>query len=62
MLIAYLPRERLLVEADLFDSHLPKPWRASAATRSLLNIVRTLKLDVSQIVPIHGQPVAWTSS
>ncbi len=60
MLIAYLPRERLLFEADLFDSHLPKPWRASAATRSLATVVRTLKLDVSEIVPIHGQPVAWS--
>ena len=60
MLIAYLPRERLLFEADLFDSHLPRPWRATPATRSLLGIVRTLKLDVSQVVPIHGQPVAWS--
>lgn len=60
MLIASLPRERLLVEADLFDSHLPRPWRPSAASRSLLSMVRTLKLDVAQIVPIHGQPVAWS--
>ncbi len=49
-----------MIEADLFDSHLPRPWRATAATRSLRPIVRTLKLDVSQVVPIHGQPVAWS--
>jgi glyoxylase-like metal-dependent hydrolase (beta-lactamase superfamily II) len=60
MLMAYLPRERILIEADLFDTHLPKPWRPTPAARNLLNMVQTLKLDVSQLVPIHGQPVAWS--
>ena len=59
MLIAYLPRERILVEADLFDTHLPRPWVETEASRSLRNVVERLGLDVSRIVPIHGKPVSW---
>jgi hypothetical protein len=60
MLMAYLPNERLLIEADLFDTHTSPP-AASAASRSLYNQVRALKWDVSRIVPIHGRPVPWTT-
>jgi glyoxylase-like metal-dependent hydrolase (beta-lactamase superfamily II) len=59
MLIAYLPRERILVEADLFDTHLPRPWAETPASRSLRNVIGKLGLEVSRIVPIHGRPVAW---
>jgi hypothetical protein len=60
MLMAYLPKEKLVIEADLFDTHLPPPAAPTAASRSLYNNVRSLKLDVSRIVPIHGKPVPWT--
>ncbi|MGH9334612.1 MAG: MBL fold metallo-hydrolase, partial [Vicinamibacteria bacterium] len=60
MLMAFLPSERLLVEADLFDTHLPQPWLPTPASRSLLRVVEALKLDVDRIVPIHGKPVSWT--
>jgi len=60
MLMAYLPRERMLIEADLVDTHVPIPATPSDSHRSLFNQVRALKLDVAQIVPIHGTPVAWT--
>jgi len=59
MLMAYLPREKLVIEADLFDSHAPPPATPTPANRSFFNEVRTLKLDVSRIVPIHGMPVPW---
>jgi glyoxylase-like metal-dependent hydrolase (beta-lactamase superfamily II) len=59
MLVAYLPRERLLVEADLFDTHLPQPWGETEASRSLRNVVEKLGLEVSRIVPIHGRPAPW---
>ena len=59
MLMAYLPKERLLVEADLVDTHEPLPASPTPASRALSTMVRRLKLDVAQIVPIHGQPVAW---
>ena len=48
MLVAYLPNEKILIEADLSDS------------RTLLGHVQRLGLDVETIVPIHGLPVAWS--
>jgi glyoxylase-like metal-dependent hydrolase (beta-lactamase superfamily II) len=56
-LMAYLPKERIVVQADLVDTHVP--LASTPASRSLVSQVRALKLDVSQVVPIHGQPVAW---
>jgi glyoxylase-like metal-dependent hydrolase (beta-lactamase superfamily II) len=61
MLIAYLPGEKMLFEADLFDTHEPAPAAPTAANRSLFNVVQRLKLDVAQLVPIHGQPVPWSA-
>ena len=63
MLVAYLPAERILIEADLFDSPAPgdpEQGRATAANLSLFNHVERLGLDVETIVPIHGSPVAWS--
>jgi glyoxylase-like metal-dependent hydrolase (beta-lactamase superfamily II) len=60
MLMAYLPKEKLVIEADLFDSHAPPAARTpSNPNRSLFNVVGRLKLDVAQVVPIHGEPVTW---
>jgi len=63
MLIAYLPGEKILIEADLFDSRgpgMPPPTGVTAANRTLLGHIRRLGLDVETIVPIHGPPVEWT--
>jgi hypothetical protein len=61
MLMAYLPTERIIVEADLYDPPAPgasaKP--ADASSRSFYNHVQRLGLDVATIVPIHGRPVPW---
>jgi glyoxylase-like metal-dependent hydrolase (beta-lactamase superfamily II) len=59
MLMAYLPKDKLLIEADLFDTHTPPQATPTAASRSFHNEVRQLKLDVSRIAPIHGKPVSW---
>lgn len=59
MLMAYLPKERMIIDADLFDTHEPPSPSQAAATTSLYNQVRALKLDVSQVVPIHGKPASW---
>ena len=62
MLVAYLPEQRMLIEADLFDSTppgAPRQAEAEASHRSLLTHVQRLGLDVDTIVPIHGQPVSW---
>ena len=36
------------------------PSAPTAENRVLLNQVQRLKMDVGQIVPIHGKPIAWT--
>jgi glyoxylase-like metal-dependent hydrolase (beta-lactamase superfamily II) len=58
MLMAYLPKEKIVIEADLYDS---SPGNASptAANRAFYNHVRRLGLDVATIAPIHGRGVAW---
>ena len=59
MLMAYLPRERMLIQADLVDTFDTLPATMSGDQRSLFNAVRKLRLDVSQLVPAHGKPIPW---
>jgi glyoxylase-like metal-dependent hydrolase (beta-lactamase superfamily II) len=57
MLIAYLPKEKIVVEADLFTPPAPNaamPTMVTASHRSFYNNVQRLKLDVTTIAPIHG--------
>jgi glyoxylase-like metal-dependent hydrolase (beta-lactamase superfamily II) len=63
MLMAYLPKEGILIEADLFNPpapNTPPPATPSAASLSLFNTVQRLKLNVARIVPLHGREVPWT--
>ena len=58
MLLVYLPKEKILVNADLYTppaqgAQAPAP---NANMRSLNQNIQRLKLDVIQHVPIHGQP------
>ena len=58
MLIVYFPKEKILVNADLYT---PPPQGAqapapNASMRSLNQNIQRLKLDVAQHVPLHGQP------
>jgi metallo-beta-lactamase superfamily protein len=56
MLMAYLPKEKILINADLYSP--PDPGAAAApatlAMKTLYQNMLKLKLDVSQHVPIHG--------
>ena len=52
MLVAYLPRERILVQADMYIPGIGGPFAATAA--ALLQSVRERELNVRSIVPIHG--------
>jgi L-ascorbate metabolism protein UlaG (beta-lactamase superfamily) len=56
MLAAYLPRERILINADLYSppaqGALPAP---TAAMRTLYQNMLKQKLDVARHVPIHGR-------
>lgn len=59
MLVAYLPKERMLVEADVYTPppNTPLPPGNAEAANLYANIER-LKLDVAEILPIHGRQVS----
>jgi glyoxylase-like metal-dependent hydrolase (beta-lactamase superfamily II) len=63
MVIAYLPKERVLIEPDLFNPpppDAPPPAAVSPYTAGLQEKLQQLKLDVRIIAPLHGRivPVA----
>jgi glyoxylase-like metal-dependent hydrolase (beta-lactamase superfamily II) len=63
MLMAYLPKEKIVIEADLYDP--PVSNEALLATSSVIhrafyNNVRQLGLEISTIAPIHGPVVPWS--
>ena len=63
MLMGYLPKEKMVIEADLYDSPAPNeplPGSPTAANRSFYNHVRRLALDVTTIVPINGRATPWS--
>ncbi len=58
MLIAYLPKEKLLVEADLYTPgavNAPTPDPLNPYTVSLVENLNRLKLDYEKILPLHGR-------
>ena len=61
MLMAYLPRERILIEADLFDPGLlPSDHsRPTATEQVLLRNVQQNRLRPETIAPIHGDAATW---
>jgi glyoxylase-like metal-dependent hydrolase (beta-lactamase superfamily II) len=55
LLMAYLPRERILVEVDVYSPGASvHPYAAN-----LLDNIRKRNLRVDRIVPLHGTPVAF---
>ncbi len=59
MLLAYVPRAKLLIEADAYTPSAPNapPTPPTKETLVLNDDVQRLKLDVQQIAPIHGRLV-----
>jgi hypothetical protein len=58
MLVAYLPREKILFNADLYSppaQGAQLPATPTAAAKTLNQNIRKLKLDVAQHVPVHGR-------
>jgi hypothetical protein len=59
-IMVYLPKERLLIEADAFtpaaeNAQYPKP--ANPFSVNLSENIDRLKLNVAQILPLHGRIV-----
>jgi len=57
MLMAYLPKEKILVNADLYSppAQGAGPTAATPGMRTLYQNMQLLKLDVAKHVPIHGR-------
>ena len=61
MLMVYLPKEKILIEADSFNP----PANANTPPAGFPNLVHfyeaveRLRLDVDQVVPIHDQPATF---
>lgn len=59
MLIGYVPKAKLLIEADVYTPGAPNvpPGPASKESVNLLDQIKRLNLDVQQITPLHGRLV-----
>ena len=57
MLLVYLPKEKILLEADGFNPPAQlltqTPATISPYTQSLVANIERLKLDVERIIPVH---------
>jgi glyoxylase-like metal-dependent hydrolase (beta-lactamase superfamily II) len=57
LIVAYFPKEKILVEADAFNPpaqpNAPRPPSVSPYTANLVEAIDRLKLDVQRIIPIH---------
>ncbi|MEQ1947218.1 MAG: MBL fold metallo-hydrolase [Bryobacteraceae bacterium] len=63
MMMAYLPKQKVLVEADLFTPPAPGTALvpvAAAFANTLYDNVQRLKLDIATIAPLHGRPVPYS--
>jgi glyoxylase-like metal-dependent hydrolase (beta-lactamase superfamily II) len=60
LIMAYLPKEKLLVEADAYTPAAPDatpPAQPNPAQVNLYDNIERLKLAVDQILPLHGRKV-----
>jgi glyoxylase-like metal-dependent hydrolase (beta-lactamase superfamily II) len=59
LLIGYLPKEKVLIEADVYNPAPPnaEPGPVVKENVNLYDNIRRLKLDVQQIAPLHGHLV-----
>jgi len=59
-IMVYLPKERLLIEADAYTPappNTPPPAVANANNVNLLDNIERLKLGIERILPLHGRVV-----
>jgi glyoxylase-like metal-dependent hydrolase (beta-lactamase superfamily II) len=63
MLMAYLPKEKIVIEADLYNpppAGQPIQKKPSQANQSFYNHIQRLGFEVETIAPIHGPAVPWS--
>jgi glyoxylase-like metal-dependent hydrolase (beta-lactamase superfamily II) len=65
MMLGYLPKQKVLIEADLFtpgppNGGPPQPPLALTFGNELYDNLQRLKLDVTTIAPLHGRVVPYT--
>ena len=61
MAMAYLPGEKVVMQANLFDTHEPPPGAPTPAMTTFYRTMRALNLDVATIAPVHGRPVPMSA-
>jgi glyoxylase-like metal-dependent hydrolase (beta-lactamase superfamily II) len=62
-MLAWLPRERLLIEADAYTPgppNAPPPAQPNALNVNLVTNIQRLNLDVDRILPLHGRVVPFS--
>lgn len=62
MLVPYLPKEKMLVQADLTVApapNAPPPTAPNPVALEVYNNIEARKLDVAQIAGIHGRITTW---
>jgi glyoxylase-like metal-dependent hydrolase (beta-lactamase superfamily II) len=59
MLIGYLPKSKVLIEADVYNPAPPNAPRGPVVKENvnLVENIKRLNLDVQQIIPLHGRLV-----
>jgi hypothetical protein len=60
IIMAYLPKEKLLVEADVYTPAAPNaapPAQPNPLQVNLYDNIERLKLAVDQILPLHGRKI-----
>jgi glyoxylase-like metal-dependent hydrolase (beta-lactamase superfamily II) len=60
LMMVYLPKEKLLIEADAFTPpapNTPPPAQPNANNVNLVENIERLKLSVDKILPLHGRVV-----
>ena len=60
LIMAYLPKEKFLVEADAYTPvapNAPPPAAAQSVYVNLNDNIERLKLAVDQLLPLHGRMV-----
>jgi glyoxylase-like metal-dependent hydrolase (beta-lactamase superfamily II) len=62
LIMAYLPKEKLLIEADAYTPpapNAPYPAQPNPFSVNLVENIERLKLPVEQILPLHGRVVPY---